>query len=95
LRGTARRATGDQRKAIEDFSKAVELEPNLDNYFQRASTYQGLGDHARAIADFNKALEEDPMQPHIYYSRAASRAAVGDQAGATADIATGKKIDGF
>ena len=53
------------RKAIEDFSKAVELEPNLDNYFQRASTYQGLGDHARAIADFNKALEEDPLQPHI------------------------------
>jgi len=95
LRGTARRAAGDSRKAIEDFSQAVKLEPNLDNYFQRASTYQRLGEHARAIADFNKALEEDPNQPHIYYARAASRAAVGDTAGAKADIATGQKIDNF
>ena len=79
LRGTARRAAGDPRKAIEDFSKAVEFEPNLDNYFQRASTYQRIGDHARAIVDFDKAIEEDPMQPHIYYARAESRAAVGDE----------------
>jgi len=95
LRGTARRAAGDPPKAIEDFSKAVELDPNLDNYFQRASTYQRIGDHARAIEDFDKALEEDPMQPHIHYARAASRAAVGDQTGAAADIAIGKKIDGL
>jgi tetratricopeptide (TPR) repeat protein len=95
LRGTARRAEGDPRKAIEDFSKAVELDPNLDNYFQRASTYQQIGDHAKAIADFSKALEEDPQQPHIYYARAVSRAAVGDAVGAKADIAIGKKIDNF
>ena len=95
LRGTARRAAGDPRKAIEDFSKAVEFEPNLDNYFQRASTYQSIGDHARAIADFDKAIEEDPMQPHIHYARAESRAAVGDRAGAEADIAIGHKIDGY
>jgi len=95
LRGTALRAAGDPRKAIEDFSKAVELEPNLDNYFQRASTYQRIGDHAKAIADFGKALEEDPQQPHIYYARAASEAAIGDTAGAKADIAIGQKIDKF
>jgi hypothetical protein len=49
----------------------------------------------RAIADFDKALDEDPQQPHIHYARAASRAAVGDHAGAAADIAIGHKIDGY
>ena len=81
--------------AIEDFSKAVELEPNLDHYFQRASTYQQIGDHLRAIADFGKALEEDPQQPHVYFASAASKTAVGDVAGAKADMAAGQKIDGF
>ena len=80
---------------MEDFTKAVELEPNLDNYFQRAATYQQIGEHQLAIADFGKALEEDPQQPHTYFARAESRAAVGDSAGAQADIAAGRKIDGW
>lgn len=95
LRATARRAAGDPRKAVEDFTKAVELAPNLDNYFQRAATYQQLGEHRLAIADFDKAVAEDPQQPHTYYARAESRAALGDSAGAQADITAGRKIDGF
>ena len=95
LRASARRAAGDPRGAIEDFTKAIALEPNLDNYFQRASTYQKLGDHKSAVADFDKALAEDPQEPHIYYARAQSRAALGDNAGAQADLLVGRKIDGF
>jgi len=95
LRASARRAAGDPRQAVEDFTKAVQLEPDLDNYFQRAATYQRLGEHQLAIADFSKALEEDPQEPHIYYARAESKAAVGDNAGAQADIAVGRKIDGW
>ena len=95
LRGTARRAAGDPRKAVEDFTKAVELELNLDNLFQRAATNQLIGEHEMAIADFTKALVEDPQQPHTYFARAKSRNAVGDTAGAQADIAAGRKIDGW
>ena len=95
LRASARRATGDSRRAIEDFTKAIALEPNLDNYFQRASTYQKLGEHILAVADFDQALAEDPQQPHIYYARARSRAALGDNAGAQADLLAGRKMDGF
>ncbi len=95
LRGTATRAAGDPAKAVEDFSKAVELEPDLDNYFQRAATYQRIGKHAMAIADFDKAIEEDPLQPHIYYARGASKAALGDQAGAREDYDAGRRIDQF
>lgn len=95
LRASARRAAGDPRRALEDYSKAIGLEPNLDNYFQRAATYQQLGEHKLAVADFDKALQEDPQQPHIFYARAQSRAALGDSAGAQADILAGRKIDGF
>jgi len=95
LRANARRASGDPRGAIEDFTKAITREPNLDNYFQRASTYQKLGEHKLAVADFDKALAEDPQQPHIYYARAQSRTALGDKAGAQADLLAGRKIDGF
>jgi len=95
LRASARRATGDLRRAIEDFTQAIALEPNLDNYFQRASTYQKLGEHKLAVADFDQALAEDPQEPHIYYARAQSRAALGDAAGAQADLLAGRKIDGF
>jgi tetratricopeptide (TPR) repeat protein len=95
LRGVAHRSVGDPRKAVDDFTKALERDPNLDNYFQRAATYQQLGQHELAIADFTSALEEDPQEPHTYFARAESRSAVGDAAGARADIATGRKIDGW
>jgi tetratricopeptide (TPR) repeat protein len=95
LRATARRASGDPKGAVADFSKAVELDPSLDNYFQRAATYQLLGEHELAIADFNKAVAFDPQQPHLYFARAESKAAVGDTAGAQEDIRTGRKLDGW
>lgn len=95
LRATARRSQGGLQPALDDFTRAVQLEPNLDNYFQRAATYQQMGEHQLAIADFGRALEEDPQSPHSYFARAESRAAVGDSAGARADISAGRKIDGW
>jgi tetratricopeptide (TPR) repeat protein len=95
LRATAVRAAGNPAKAIEDFSHAVALEPDLDNYFQRAATYQMLHDHEHALEDFNQAVAVAPDQPHIYFARAQSRAALGDTQGAQEDIRTGRRIDGW
>jgi tetratricopeptide (TPR) repeat protein len=95
LRATARRAMGESTKAIEDFTMAMGIEPNLENYFQRASTYQILGKQELAIADFTRALFLDPAEPHLYFARAQAKAASGDAKGAQADIATGRKIDGW
>jgi tetratricopeptide (TPR) repeat protein len=95
LRATALRATGDLQKALADFTRAVELEPNLDNYFQRASTYQQLNQHKLAVADFDQAVGFSPDQPHCYFARAQSKAAMGDLAGARQDIEVGRKIDGW
>jgi len=95
LRGTARRAQGNLNGAIDDLTHAVEYEPNLDNYFQRASTYQLLGEHKLAIADFDQAVALSPDQPHTYFARAQSRVAIGDNLGAREDIRIGRKIDGW
>ena len=95
LRAMARRAMGQSAQAIEDFTTAVGLEPSLENYFQRASTYQILDKQELAIEDFSSALSLDPLQPHIYFARAQARAASGDAKGAQQDIAEGRKIDGW
>lgn len=95
LRATARRAIGEAGKAIQDFTMAVQLDPNLENYFQRASTYQAMGENKLAIADFDSAVSYDPTQPHIYFARAQAKAAIGDSSGAKDDIAAGRKIDGW
>lgn len=95
LHGNAVRAQGNVQKALEDFTLAVEYEPNLDNYFQRASTYQLLEKHQLAIADFDQAVALSPDQPHTYFARALSRMIMGDNQGARDDIKTGRKIDGW
>jgi tetratricopeptide (TPR) repeat protein len=95
LRATVERSMGEGARAIEDFSHAVELDPNLDNYFQRAATYQALGDHQRALADYDQALAISPSAPHTYFARAQSKAALGDSKGAQEDIQVGRKIDGW
>lgn len=43
--------------AIEECSKAIELDPNLATvYFNRGFAYRELGNRAEAIADFEKFI---------------------------------------
>jgi tetratricopeptide (TPR) repeat protein len=95
LRATVERAKGDSATAIKDFTRAVDLAPNLDNLFQLGATYQSIGDHKHAVGDFTQALDIAPDQPHSYFARAQSKAALGDVKGAQKDIAAGRKIDGW
>lgn len=95
LRGAAVRATGNPSKAVDDYTRAIDLDARLEYYFQRASTFQLLGDHQHALVDFNRALEFSPDQPHLYFARAQSKAALGDAEGSKQDILTGRKIDGW
>ncbi len=94
LRGLALRATGDSRRAIVDFNHAVELEPNEDNYYQCAATYQALGEHALAITALNRAIAIRPDAPPGYLARAESRRAIGDFEGARMDEERAAQIEG-
>jgi tetratricopeptide (TPR) repeat protein len=94
LRGLALRATGDPRRAIGDFNHAAELEPNEDNFYQCAATYQALGEHALAITALNRAIAIRPDAPPGYLARAESRRAIGDYEGARMDEERAAQIEG-
>jgi tetratricopeptide (TPR) repeat protein len=93
LRGTAFRALGNLPQSVEAFSRAVELAPDLDNYFQRASTYQLMGEHRLALSDLDQVIALYPSSPMGYFARAKSREAIGDSAGARGDRETGRILE--
>lgn len=94
LRGTAVRAMGDTHRAVSEFLRAVELQPNADNYIQRGSTYQLLGEHQKAILDFTEAIHLDPEDAEVYFARAESERALGDTKKAQEDHNIGRYLDG-
>jgi tetratricopeptide (TPR) repeat protein len=94
LRGTALRALGQTEKAIGEFTRATELAPNSDNFYQRGATYQLLGDHKAAIQDFTQAISFNPDAPETYFARAGSERALGDLERAQRDHDYGRYLDG-
>ncbi len=93
LRGSAIRGLGNPQKALEDFDRAVDLDPSVDNFYQRAATYQQLGEHRLAIADLTQVLKLNPDEAPAYYARSSSRAAIGDLKGAKADRKEGLRLN--
>ena len=55
-RANARMAKGDFAGAVNDYTKAIELQPaDEENYYNRGVAQQARGDYEAAIADFSKA----------------------------------------
>ena len=60
----------DKYKAIEYFTKAIELDSNLSEaYSSRAEKKQLLGDLKGAMLDYNIAIELDPKDFGVYINR--------------------------
>ena len=84
----------DYDKAIEQFNRAIELDPKLvDAYTNRGLAYSEKGDHARALADHNKALELEPGSIFAYTSRGKALAGMGDHEKAMADHDAALEMD--
>lgn len=61
-RGLARQAEGDHDGAIEDFTKAIELNPNLAQaYASRGVSKEAKGDGAGAKSDYSKSIQIEIM----------------------------------
>ena len=92
-RGIARRMSGQLDKAIEDFDKATELNPQVtQNNRGVAQAYTNHGqvlatrfEFDRAITDFEKALKLFPEDLRPYFERAEARLFLEDFKGALAD----------
>ena len=56
--------------AIENYTKAIELNPNSAEPFKyRAAAYYSKGDFDLAVQDYNKAVELNPNDPNTIYGR--------------------------
>src|SRR5258708_518453 len=70
-RGSAALKNGDVEAAINNYSRAIELEPkNAKAYGGRGAAKRTKGDIEGALADLNKSIELDPTVQSAYYARA-------------------------
>jgi len=91
-RGVSYMASGNNRAAIEDFSAAIELNPqSAEAFAKRGAASQQIGDMDGALADFNHSIELDPRLAEAYFGRGALKEQVGNASAAIADYT--KAID--
>jgi tetratricopeptide (TPR) repeat protein len=84
--GVTLQGTGDLPGAIKNFTKAIELDPNADNYFARGLAYSDLGDQQKAIVDYNAAIRLDREFAAAYYNRGMSYMALQQLQAAVTDF---------
>ncbi len=85
---------GQYQAAIEQFSKAIQLEPdNALAYYHRGISYQRLRAQAEALSDFTVAIEKGPPNDFAYLNRGAVRAKLGLLLEAESDFNAALKID--
>jgi tetratricopeptide (TPR) repeat protein len=93
-RGRIRYNSGDTKGAIEDFSEAIETNPNHAKlYAYRSSARNESGDTQGAIEDFNQAIKIEPNNSSYYAARGKIRNESGDKKGAIEDFSKAIKIE--
>jgi len=92
MRATFEYLEGDTTRAMDDLTKAIELQPSLTQaYIKRASMQLELGNREGAAEDFEKASDQNKDDPDIFYHRAQLHFILGEFAEAAKDYQ--KSID--
>ena len=69
-RGNAYYILGQHQKAIDDYTRAIELDPKLaEAYCNRGIAYSNLGQYQKAIDNFTRAIKLNPKHAFAYYIR--------------------------
>lgn len=87
-RGAAFALAGDRERAINDYTRAIELsdEPRASTYRSRGTAYGQLGQYGRAIQDFDLALALDPNDADTYADRGFAKFFLEEYAQAMTDL---------
>jgi tetratricopeptide (TPR) repeat protein len=81
-------------KALEDFSRAIELDPSrADGYVGRANTLNTLARYAESLPDYNRAIEIDPKLANAYANRGSAYSQLGQYKKAIADYEMALELD--
>ena len=94
-RGLAYDEKKNYKRAIEDYTKTIELKPNYaEAYDQRGMVHFSRGDYNHAIENFTSAIELDYwLISSVYSMRSSTLARMGDFVRANADRAISEKIE--
>jgi|GEM_PF-4777166 len=85
-RGLIHALRNQSDKAIEDYTKGLEVLPDHMLYFNRGRALAAKGDDRQAIEDYTKCLEIYPDFLRAYQLRGLSLLNIGDAARAKADL---------
>ena len=87
IKGVAKNYLQDYRGAIQDFSKALELNP-LDTviYVCWGFSKSELKDYTQAIQDYDKAKELNPKYADAYYLRGLAKLQLNDKNAGCLDL---------
>lgn len=70
-RGVVRMQKKSYKKAIEDFNRAIEINPDyLNAYLNRGRAYKNLKSYSKALKDFTFCVEQDPKLAEAFYQKA-------------------------
>ena len=89
-RGLIRERQGKERWALDDYGRAVRLDPDLmEGYYRRGQMYAKMGEYGMAFQDQSRALELDGTYAQAYTARGVARVVLEDPEGALSDLDRG------
>ncbi|MDC1203390.1 tetratricopeptide repeat protein [Crocinitomicaceae bacterium] len=69
-RGIIYRNQEKYQKAIDDFTKTIDLDPNTaSRYIDRANCYRDMNENEKALEDYDMAIQVDPKDAENWYWR--------------------------
>jgi protein O-mannosyl-transferase len=78
-RGTSHSNLGNYRQAIEDFTRAIQINPDYaESYYNRGRVQCYLGSYRQAIEDYTKAIEIKQSNADEYVGRGIAYKSIGD-----------------
>ncbi len=94
LDGVSNLNTGKPEKALEDFNRAIKIDPQLaGGYLGRANTLNMMGRYGESIEDYDKVLEIDPKLANAYINRGSAYSHLEEYEKAIADYEKGLELD--
>ncbi len=94
LDGVSNLNTGKPEKALEDFNRAIKIDPQLaGGYLGRANTLNTMGRYEESIEDYDTVLEIDPKLANAYINRGSAYSHLGEYEKAIADYEKGLGLD--
>ena len=94
LDGVSNLNTGKLEKALADFNRAIEIDPQLaGGYLGRANTLNMMGRYGESIEDYDTVIEIDPKLANAYINRASAYSHLGEYEKAITDYEKGLELD--